>query len=139
MNTQAELLTNESEKDIVQIFYFTRNDSKWMAEIIGNVFYHYENGDKNKCHTDTRIDYIAPDGTNRRAIIKNGIFHDFPISNPSNVTETVKLSYKSWNNTSGTVTIGDDTSTPPQKDIIDMYYFTWNGTKWECKKSCVNL
>ena len=88
---------------MIEMYYFTRDKSKWKAEIINNIFYHYENGNKNKCHTDTRVDYIASGGINRRAIIRNGIFYDYPIDNPSNAIETKILSYIPWNNDSGKV------------------------------------
>ena len=44
-----------------------------------------------------------PGGINRRAVIKGGVFYDYPIDNPSNTIETKILSYIPWNDASGKV------------------------------------
>ena len=126
--------------NLIAMYYLNWNGSKWLAEISENIFYHYANGDKNRGHSDTRIDYIAPGGIERSATIQDGQFHDYPRNYPLNVTVSDSLTYLDWSGTTRIVTLqsdGNPVEPPPPVPTLEMYYRNWNSSKWlaEIKKN----
>lgn len=63
------------------IAYKTWNDSSlWFAEVIdnGNAFFHWHQGQRDKCHKDSIINYVTEDGSKWQATIKDFVFFHSP-------------------------------------------------------------
>ncbi len=77
--------------------YLTWNTKgRWTAEYKDGKFYHYENGAKDKCHTDSILNYISDAGENWQMKIEGGHFVHAPNGDYSRAHTDTIMHYIGW-------------------------------------------
>lgn len=77
--------------------YLTWNTrGRWTAEYKDGKFYHYENGDKNKCHTDSILNYISDSGDNWQMKVEGDHFILAPNGDNSRARTNKVVQYIGW-------------------------------------------
>lgn len=74
---------------------YLNNGNRWTATYCNGVFYHYNNGDKEKMHTEAYLEYDTPNGELRRLEIKDGKMYT---GVPGSQLEPGTMEYKGWDN-----------------------------------------
>ena len=92
-------LENPQETKIASPYldYLTWNTKVCQtAEYKDGVFYHYENGDKNKCHIDSILNYISDTGENWQMKLKGDHFVHAPNGDHSRAHTDTVMHYIGW-------------------------------------------
>ena len=77
--------------------YLTWNTKgRWTAEYKDGKFYHYEDGDKNKCHTDSILNYISDAGEDWQMKIEGDHFVHAPKGDYSRSHTDTVMHYIGW-------------------------------------------
>lgn len=77
--------------------YLTWNTKgRWTAEYKNGKFYHYENGAKDKCHTDSILNYISDAGENWQMKIEGDHFVHAPNGDYSRAHTDTVMHYIGW-------------------------------------------
>ena len=77
--------------------YLTWNTKgRWTAEYKDGEFYHYENGAKDKCHTDSILNYISDAGENWQMKIEGDHFVHAPNGDYSCAHTDTVMHYIGW-------------------------------------------
>lgn len=77
--------------------YLTWNTKgRWTAEYKDGKFYHYENGAKDKCHTDSILNYISDAGENWQMKIEGDHFVHAPNGDYSRAHTDTVMHYIGW-------------------------------------------
>lgn len=97
-----ELLDNRKVKTASKFIAYKTWDSSvlWFAEVIdnGNAFFHWIQGQKDKGHKDSIINYITADGTKWQATVKDFVFFHSPEGDKSKGHSDDVIAYISGDN-----------------------------------------